>query len=214
MDNKEKKGDQKPNDEQYKKIAIRPPFQIDINKSRPDILLPINKDFERLNELKKFLYSTPSTKDNASVEGTSDVKHTFKKGKKDDQSAKPTPALTAYSFYINQKIPKIKYEDPSLRHKDAMRQAADCWHHLNNTQKKKFNELHDADVKRYEKQLDEYKRKGYYLMEGGIKSTDLADPKKRKEKSDSEPDVKNKRSSSAAVAGKAKQVENKQDDVL
>jgi hypothetical protein len=69
--------------------------------------------------------------------------------------------------------------------------------------------LHDADVKRYEKQLDEYKRKGYYLMEGGIKSTDLADPKKRKEKSDSEPDPKNKRSSSAAVAGKAKQVENK-----
>jgi hypothetical protein len=57
---------------------------------------------------------------------------------------------------------------------------------------------------RYEKQLKEFKEKGYYTMEGGIKSTDMADPKKKKEKSESKPSGEKKRSSSVAVAGKGK----------
>ncbi len=57
---------------------------------------------------------------------------------------------------------------------------------------------------RYEKQLKEFKEKGYYMMEGGIKSTDMADPKKKKEKSESKPSGEKKRSSSVAVAGKGK----------
>lgn len=57
---------------------------------------------------------------------------------------------------------------------------------------------------RHEKQLKEWKEKGYYTMEGGVKSTDMASPKKKKEKSETKPKADKKRSSSAAVAGKGK----------
>ena len=59
---------------------------------------------------------------------------------------------------------------------------------MSDDQKKKYNELHNADVIRYEKQLMELKQKGFYLMEGGIKSTELECPRNKKEKSQSKPD--------------------------
>ena len=82
-----------------------------------------------------------------------------------------------------------------------MSKAGQLWGKLSDSEKKTYNDMHDADVKRYEKQLKEWKEKGYYMMEGGIKSTDAVDSKKKKkEKAESKPDKDKKRSSSAAVA--------------
>ena len=50
------------------------------------------------------------------------------------------------------------------------------------------------------------------MLEGGIKSTDLADPKKKKEKSESKPAGNKKRSSSAGLAGKGKATAEKTAD--
>lgn len=55
-------------------------------------------------------------------------------------------------------------------------------------QKKTFYDFHDADVNRYEKQMKEWKQKGFYLLDDGTKSTEFALPKKKKMKADSKPD--------------------------
>lgn len=67
---------------------------------------------------------------------------------------------------------KIK-EEEGLSHKEAFSKAGQIWGTLTEADKKRFDDLHAADVKRYEKQLKEFKEKGYYMMEGGVKSTDL-----------------------------------------
>ena len=74
-----------------------------------------------------------------------------------------------------------------------MSKAGSNWNAMTDDEKKKYNELHDADKNRYEKQLTEWKAKGYYLMEDGMKSSELAPRYKKKEKAESKPDIKNKR---------------------
>ena len=94
-------------------------------------------------------------------------------------------------------LPKLKAVE-GISHKDAIAKIGKTWNTLDDKNKKKYNELHDADIIRYEKQLKEWTKKGYYLMEGGIKSTELANPKKKKEKYESKFYGKKKRSTSAS----------------
>ena len=81
--------------------------------------------------------------------GKEETKST-KKGKKvekEDEIGKPTRALSAYIFYSNETIPKLKAEE-GIAHKDAMGKAGQIWNTLTDDKKKKFNEMHDADVMR------------------------------------------------------------------
>ena len=70
-----------------------------------------------------------------------------KKVEKEDEAGKPTRALSAYIFYSNETIPKLKAEE-GIAHKDAMGKAGQIWNTLSDDKKQKYNDLHDADVKR------------------------------------------------------------------
>ena len=43
--------------------------------------------------------------------------------------------------------------------------------------KKKYNDLHDKDQERYDRQVQELETKGYFILEDGSKSTDHAQKK-------------------------------------
>lgn len=65
----------------------------------------------------------------------------------DDGALKPTRALSAYIFYSNVTIPKLK-ADEGLSHKDAMGKAGKLWNDLSEEAKKPYNKLHEEDVVR------------------------------------------------------------------
>ena len=60
---------------------------------------------------------------------------------------KPTRAISAYIYYSNETIPKLK-KDEGIAHKDAMGKAGALWNELSEESKKPFQKLHDADVVR------------------------------------------------------------------
>jgi hypothetical protein len=72
-----------------------------------------------------------------------------KKGKKeeDDGVLKPTRAISAYIFFSNKMVPKIK-EEEKVSHKEAMSKAGQMWNELSEEKKAPFNKEHDEDVKR------------------------------------------------------------------
>jgi hypothetical protein len=70
-----------------------------------------------------------------------------KKAEKEEDVGKPTRALSAYIYFSNETVPKLK-QDEGIAHKDAMGKAGQIWNTLTDDKKKKFDELHDADVQR------------------------------------------------------------------
>ena len=107
-------------------------------------------------------------------------------------SAKPINARTAYSYYMNEIVTILKL-DEGINHRQAMSKAGINWNEMTDDEKKNYNDQHDADKNRYEKQLAEWKAKGYYLLEDGMKSSELVPRFKKKEKAESKPDKNNKR---------------------
>jgi len=73
-----------------------------------------------------------------------------KKAEKEDDFGKPTRTISAYIFYSNETIPKLKAEK-GIAHKDAMSEAGKIWNTMTEEQKKPFEEKNKADAARYEK---------------------------------------------------------------
>ena len=119
----------------------------------------------------------------------------------EDNTMKPTRALSAYIFYSNETVPKLKKE--GIDHRAAMSKAGELWGKLTDAEKKKFNDLHEKDQVRYENQKKELKEKGYFILDDGSKSSDHQVQGKKKasksEKKEAKSAVK-KRGSAAAVA--------------
>lgn len=57
---------------------------------------------------------------------------------------KPSRALSAYIYYSNATIPKLK-EKEGLSHKDAMGKAGKLWNELSDKDKEPYNKLHEED---------------------------------------------------------------------
>ena len=53
-------------------------------------------------------------------------KATKDEGKEEDQVKKPTKALSAYIFFSNEMVPKIKNEE-NVDHKTAMKMCGERW---------------------------------------------------------------------------------------
>ena len=74
-----------------------------------------------------------------------------KKGKKteeeDDGKLKPSRPSSAYIFYSQEMINKLKKEE-GVAHKDAMAKAGELWNALTEEKKVPYNKLHEEDVKR------------------------------------------------------------------
>jgi len=74
-----------------------------------------------------------------------------------------------------------------------MSRCGELWAKLEPKELKKYTDMHDEDVVRYENQLKELEKKGYFKMEDGSKSSDHA-PKVKKvtAKNDPKDDVPEK----------------------
>ena len=105
-----------------------------------------------------------------------------KPAKEEAKGPKPPRAISAYIFFSNEMVPKFKNEH-GLSHRDAMKKAGETWKSMNESDKEKFNKMHEEDQKRYlqlmlklyryEKQLSDYEKKGYWVGADGMKSTDI-----------------------------------------
>ncbi len=72
-----------------------------------------------------------------------------KEGKKEEEylGVKPTKALGSYIFFSNENVPKIK-ADEGVDHRTAMKRAGEIWGGLSADAKKKYEDMHDKDLKR------------------------------------------------------------------
>ena len=82
-------------------------------------------------------------------------------------------------FYQTAEVKRLK-EEEGLSHAEAFKQAGLKWNDMSEEQKKPYDDENDKDIKRHEKQLSDLEKKGYFMTEDGVKSTDLpVDPKKK-----------------------------------
>lgn len=61
-----------------------------------------------------------------------------------------------------------------------MSRAAEIWRSMSEKDKQPYEKMHQDDVKRFEKETAEFKKKGWFTMQDGTKSTDLEVKKKKK----------------------------------
>ena len=69
---------------------------------------------------------------------------------------------------------KAKLESKELKHTDFMGMAAEWWAKLTEKEKEKYNALAEKDKARYERELAEFKEKGYYTLPNGERSQPAA----------------------------------------
>ena len=112
---------------------------------------------------------------------------------KDPSILKPTRAISAYIYFSNEMVPKFKQEK-GISHKEAMKETGDLWKTLSDEQKKKYDDMHEADVERYSKQLKSLFEKGYFIMEDGTKSSEVEIAGKKKKATREEQKPKKRKS--------------------
>jgi len=59
----------------------------------------------------------------------------------------PKKPLSAYLYYTGENVNKVK-EKNGITHVEAMRKCAEIWNGMTDKDKKKYNDMHDKDVKR------------------------------------------------------------------
>lgn len=78
-----------------------------------------------------------------------------------------------------------------MKHTDFMSLAGDKWNNLSEEEKMPYEKLAQKDKTRYETQMAEWKKKGYYIMEDGTKSNKDVPKNKKKSKANAESDEEN-----------------------
>jgi len=73
-----------------------------------------------------------------------------KKSEKKEDEGKPHRAPSAYIFFNTATVKRLK-EEEGVPHADAFKKAGEIWHKLSADEKKKYDAMHDKEVKRYEK---------------------------------------------------------------
>ena len=122
----------------------------------------------------------------AAVEKSPAAKSTGKKKGKmdeDDQKRKPPQPITAYIYFSNETVPRIKAER-GCTHSEAFKLVGTEWNKLSEEAKAPFVQKSNEDKARYEEQLKMFKSEGYFMLADGTKSTDYdLQERKRKVKS-------------------------------
>lgn len=79
---------------------------------------------------------------------------------------------------------QVQQQFPQLNHKELLKKIAELWKEIKITDKIKYEDLAKEDKMRYEKQMSEILKKGFFIMDDGSKSSDhqLAVKQKREAK--------------------------------
>lgn len=86
---------------------------------------------------------------------------------------KPKPARTAYIFFCKETVPRLLHEDSKLVLTEAAKKAGAMWNDMSDADKSKYKEAHAQDAERYQKQCEELKTNGFFLLDDGRKSCDV-----------------------------------------
>ena len=87
---------------------------------------------------------------------------------------KPKPARSAYIFFSTETVTKLLSEEKELSMTEAAKKAGALWGSLTEEQKAKYVKAHEDDQKRYQAQCEELKTNGFFMLEDGRKSCDVA----------------------------------------
>merc|ERR1719263_1931245 len=93
----------------------------------------------------------------------------------------PKHPISDHRFFAMENVPKIM-ERKGFNHAEASKICSKMWDDVSLKGKMKYLEMHEKDVRRYQKQLLELQTHGYFTLENGSKSTDECNKilKKRK----------------------------------
>ena len=72
-----------------------------------------------------------------------------------------------------------------------MKKAGEEWAKMTEKDKKPYEKIHEADQKRYQKELAQLIKEGYFVNSDGVKSSDIEKKlKKEKKKENADPEEK------------------------
>jgi len=60
----------------------------------------------------------------------------------------PKKPLSAYLFYTTENVNRLK-EEAGCSHPEAMKKCGELWNSLSETDRQKYNDMHDKDDARY-----------------------------------------------------------------
>jgi len=97
----------------------------------------------------------------------------------------PKKAASAYNLFTTPKMKAIKQENKELPQSEIMKMAAAEWGTLTDAEKKPFVKAAAADKVRCEAQMEDIKKKGFFMTDDGQKSCDLVPKEKKRRNSPS-----------------------------
>ena len=100
---------------------------------------------------------------------------------KKNNDVMPKQPLSDSRLFAIENVPKIM-ERKGFNQTESAKICSTMWDEVSSKGKKKYQDLHDKDVQRYQKQLLELQTYGFFTLENGSKSTDECNQvlKKRK----------------------------------
>ena len=112
----------------------------------------------------------------------------------------PKRPLTPFAAYITEKIPVLKKEKPNLLINDLSKQAAEEWQKESEEKKEEYVKKCEKDKKRFKRQLQEFKKMGYYT--NNINEEEEDDEEEKEKKKTSKKKNSSKMSSKKSKASK------------
>jgi len=103
--------------------------------------------------------------------------------------------MHAYLCYVTQNVKTFKTDESGCLGKDAVKKCAETWKTLSDKDKAPYVATAEEDKKRHDKELEEYKKTGFFTNKDGVHSSKLQ-VKIKKKKRAAEPE--------AVVTGKGK----------
>jgi hypothetical protein len=143
-----------------------------------------DKDAIRYNrEMKEFQETGFYTNSDGSNSKFMDKKHRVKEfpiGTVMPKGVKSAYVIYFTEFHLNLKAQKKEGEKYDVV--ENTKKISEGWNTMTAVKKAKYEKLQQKDQERYNKQLDEIRKKGFYMTDDGIKSTDLPEKKKKVKK--------------------------------
>jgi len=96
----------------------------------------------------------------------------------------PKKILTAYMYFNIEELANAKKNlgDSKLNCVEIAKSTSSKWAVMTLKQKEKYDKLNLKDQARYNEQLEQIRKNGYFTNEDGVKSTDLPQKQKKSKK--------------------------------
>lgn len=85
----------------------------------------------------------------------------------------PKQVMTSFFAFISQNRGRIAKENPEAKVTEIGKLMGQEWKALTDEEKKEYLKYVEEDRKRYDKEMQQLKTKGYFVNSDGVKSTDL-----------------------------------------